>query len=112
MLFAYLKRILRLDRLRLRGLLGAQDEFLLAATAQNLRRMAQWSMPKAPKEAHALPVYGDKGRCARSFDRPLGRKLITVQTWLAWISRAASKNRVLQRNRPIADLGVGTAFDP
>lgn len=56
MLFAHLKRILRLDRLRLRGLLGAQDEFLLAATAQNLRRMAQWSMPKAPKGAHALPV--------------------------------------------------------
>jgi len=33
------------DRLRLRGLSGAQDEFLLAATAQNLRRMAKWLMP-------------------------------------------------------------------
>jgi hypothetical protein len=32
MLFAHLKRILKLDRLRLRGLTGAQDEFLLAAT--------------------------------------------------------------------------------
>ena len=53
-LFAHLKRILRLDRLRLRGLLGAQDEFLLAATAQNLRRMALWLMPKAPKTAHTL----------------------------------------------------------
>ena len=31
MLFAHLKRILRLDRLRLRGPFGAQDEFLLAA---------------------------------------------------------------------------------
>jgi hypothetical protein len=41
MLFAHLKRILKLDRLRLRGLLGAQDEFLMAATAQNLRRMAK-----------------------------------------------------------------------
>ncbi len=41
MLFAHLKRILRLDRLRLRGLSGARDEFLLAATAQNLRRMAK-----------------------------------------------------------------------
>src|SRR5207247_3298472 len=38
-LFAHLKRILRLDRLRLRGPNGAHDEFLLAATAQNLRRM-------------------------------------------------------------------------
>jgi transposase len=41
MLFAHLKRILKLDRLRLRGLSGARDEFLLAATAQNLRRMAK-----------------------------------------------------------------------
>jgi transposase len=41
MLFAHLKRILKLDRLRLRGLSGANDEFLLAATAQNLRRMAK-----------------------------------------------------------------------
>ena len=44
-LFAHLKRILKLDRLRLRGLSGANDEFLLAATAQNLRRMAKWLTP-------------------------------------------------------------------
>ena len=41
MLFAHLKRVLRLDKLRLRGFNGARDEFLLAATAQNLRRMAK-----------------------------------------------------------------------
>jgi hypothetical protein len=41
MLFAHLKRILRLDRLRLRGPFGARDEFLLAATAQNLRKLAK-----------------------------------------------------------------------
>jgi hypothetical protein len=41
MLFAHLKRILRLTRLRLRGPNGANDEFLLAATAQNLRRLAR-----------------------------------------------------------------------
>jgi hypothetical protein len=41
MLFAHLKRILRLDRLRLRGPSGAQDEFTLAAIAQNLRRLAK-----------------------------------------------------------------------
>ena len=40
MLFAHLKRVLRLTRLRLRGPNGANDEFLLAATAQNLRRLA------------------------------------------------------------------------
>jgi hypothetical protein len=37
MLFAHLKRILRLGRLRLRGPCGAQFEFTLAAIAQNLR---------------------------------------------------------------------------
>jgi len=41
MLFAHLKRILRLDRLRLRGPNGARDEFHLAATAQNLRKLAK-----------------------------------------------------------------------
>ena len=41
MLFAHLKRILRLDRLRLRGPCGARDEFHLAAAAQNLRRLAK-----------------------------------------------------------------------
>jgi Transposase DDE domain len=41
MLFAHLKRILRLGRLRLRGPRGAQDEFTLGAIAQNLRRLAK-----------------------------------------------------------------------
>jgi hypothetical protein len=48
-LFAHLKRILKLDRLRLRGLSGASDEFTLAALVQNLRRMTKllWS-PQQP----------------------------------------------------------------
>ena len=41
MLFAHLKRILGLGRLRLRGPRGAKDEFTLAATAQNLRKLAK-----------------------------------------------------------------------
>ena len=41
MRFAHMKRILKLDRLRLRGLSGARDEVLLTATAQNLRRLAK-----------------------------------------------------------------------
>ena len=41
MQFAHLKRILKLGRLRLRGPRGAQDEFTLAAIAQNLRRLAK-----------------------------------------------------------------------
>lgn len=51
MLFAHLKRILKLDRLRLRGPMGARDEFLLAATAQNLRKLAKLIPPAAPAMA-------------------------------------------------------------
>ena len=45
MLFAHLKRILGLGRLRLRGPCGARDEFHLAATAQNLRKLAKLLPP-------------------------------------------------------------------
>ena len=50
MQFAHMKRIFRLDRLRLRGLTGAKDEVLLTATAQNLRRLAKllFQPPPAP----------------------------------------------------------------
>ena len=48
MLFAHLKRIIGLRRLRLRGPTGAQDEFLLAATAQNLRKLAKLIVPTTP----------------------------------------------------------------
>jgi len=48
MLFAHLKRILKLDRLRLRGPNGARDEFHLAATAQNLRKLAKLVAAPAP----------------------------------------------------------------
>jgi Transposase DDE domain len=48
MLFAHLKRILRLDRLRFRGPSGAQFECTLAAIAQNLRRLAKPVCPATP----------------------------------------------------------------
>jgi len=52
MLFAHLKRILGLGRLRLRGPCGANDEFLLAATAQNLRKLAKiLPAPQKPRNA-------------------------------------------------------------
>jgi transposase len=51
MLFAHLKRILRLDRLRLRGPNGARDEFILAATAQNLRKLAKLIPMPSPAAA-------------------------------------------------------------
>ena len=53
MLFAHLKRILRLDRLRLRGPNGARDEFHLAATAQNLRKLAKLIPLPSPNAACA-----------------------------------------------------------
>jgi hypothetical protein len=49
MLFAHLKRILKMGRLRLRGPCGAQDEFLLAATAQNLRKLAKLAILTGPQ---------------------------------------------------------------
>ncbi|TCM78522.1 DDE family transposase [Rhizobium sp. BK068] len=51
MLFAHLKRILKLDRLRLRGPNGARDEFHLAATAQNLRKLAKLIPMPEPRPA-------------------------------------------------------------
>jgi transposase len=56
MLFAHLKRILKLDRLRLRGMSGARDEFLLAATAQNLRRMAKLLSRAPPLPGVTVPA--------------------------------------------------------
>jgi hypothetical protein len=56
MLFAHLKRILKLDRLRLRGMSGARDEFLLAATAQNLRRMAKLLGQPPPGQGMTVPA--------------------------------------------------------
>ncbi len=54
MRFAHLKRILRLGRLRLRGPRGAQDEFVLAAIAQNLRRLA--ALVARPPPAQVLCI--------------------------------------------------------
>ena len=57
MRFAHLKRILRLGRLRLRGPQGAWDEFVLAAIAQNLRRLAKLITHPPPfGAAHAAPA--------------------------------------------------------
>jgi len=55
MRFAHMKRIFKLDRLRLRGLSGAKDEVLLTATVQNLRRLAKFLCRPPPTPA-ACPV--------------------------------------------------------
>ena len=51
MAFAHMKRILKLDRLRLRGLTGAKFEVLLAATALNLRKLARHAGRAPPTSA-------------------------------------------------------------
>ena len=51
MLFAHLKTTLRFERMRLRGLSGARDEFLMAAITQNLRRLVRLTTPTAPAPA-------------------------------------------------------------
>jgi transposase len=53
MRFAHMKRIFKLDRLRLRGLSGAKDEVLLTATAQNLRRLVK--LLSRPPPSTAVP---------------------------------------------------------
>ena len=49
MLFAHLKRHLGFERLRLRGLSGTRDEFLLAATVQNLKRLVKLTAIPPPR---------------------------------------------------------------
>jgi len=48
-LFGEAKHILALTRLRLRGLAGARDEFLLTATVQNLKRLANLTSKPPPR---------------------------------------------------------------
>ena len=56
MLFAHMKRILKMDRLRLRGMSGAHDELLLTATVQNLRRMTKLLSQSPPDSRIAAPA--------------------------------------------------------
>jgi transposase len=48
-LFGEAKQILSMVRLRLRGLAGARDEFLLTATVQNLKRLANHTARPPPQ---------------------------------------------------------------
>jgi hypothetical protein len=56
MLFAHMKHFLKFDRLRLRGLSGANDEVLLTPTAQDLRRPAKLLCRSPPPLAVACPA--------------------------------------------------------
>jgi hypothetical protein len=97
MLFAHLKRILGLRRLRLRGLTGANDEFLLVATAQNLRKTRQAGYPSNIAfhdtcrtttciRSSVLFVVGHDGprRCAgtrRRQEQTATTRRLTLNTW-------------------------------
>ena len=54
MLFAHRKRVLKMDRLRLCGMNGTRDEFLLMATAQNLRRIVRTLSTGPPGQAVSM----------------------------------------------------------
>ena len=70
MLFAHLKRILKLDRRRLRGMSAATDEFTLAAAVQNLRRLPNLHLKgRLPRD-----------RCACTKQKPQINP-ITKQQW-------------------------------
>lgn len=65
-LFAHLKRIVKLDRLQLCGPNGAHDEFVLAATAQNPRKLAKLvPMPQPKPACDAIGSGCSPGRLAR-----------------------------------------------
>jgi Transposase DDE domain len=82
MRFAHMKRIFRLDRLRLRGLSGARDEVLLTATAQNLRRLV-----KFPATAIGSGVFAEGAAC----------KFLRCFVALSPLGAAASTHRRLTR---------------
>jgi hypothetical protein len=52
-LFAHMKQHFRFTRLKLRGLTGAAEEFLLVATIQNLRRLIRLRPPDGPRPCGA-----------------------------------------------------------
>ena len=56
MMFAHMKRNHNFTRLRLRGIKSANDEFLLVATTQNLRRLAKLCARPPPNDGVTTPV--------------------------------------------------------
>ena len=67
MSFAHMKRHREFDRLRLRGLKGANDEFLLMATAQNLRKMVNIKYKPPPDDRESAPEIQN----CTDFDHPI-----------------------------------------
>ena len=82
MIFAHLKGIFRLGRLRLRGPRGAQDEFLLAATAQNLKKLAKYmKQPPSLAMANALRQDQDNDRMKQEQWAKADKRTKDSSTW-------------------------------
>src|SRR5215831_8398329 len=56
MLFGHMKKHFRFTRLKLRGLSGAAEEFLMMATVQNLRRLIRMRPPDVPMPCRAAII--------------------------------------------------------
>jgi hypothetical protein len=86
--FAHLKRILRLGRLRLRGPRGAQNEFVLGAIAQNLRRLAALVARPPPAQAQCIALRSVASKLRRAA-RVGGSKPVDINQIAANPSAAA-----------------------
>ena len=98
MLFAHLKRILKLDRLRLRGPNGARDEFHLAAAAQNLRKLAKLIPMPMPK-----PARGGRASARHLIARPASMLQPTSST----VSAKCGPPSTSYSRRPILATQLG-----
>jgi hypothetical protein len=111
MLFAHIKRILKLDRLRLRGPSGARDEFHLAATAQNLRKMAMLIPMPAPTPAVrgvvALTIATATG--AHDYSKP---DFIMVSAQPRPLAAAARRSALASLSRHSSEDGCGAGRCP
>jgi hypothetical protein len=98
MLFARLKRILNLTRLRLRGMNGARDEFLLAAIAQNLRRLAKLASTATWSGVRGN-LRGNSTKCLNLKPSSTANSPSRMQPVPSIRAKPPDDHRVFQRNR-------------
>jgi Transposase DDE domain len=95
---AHMKRIFKLDRLRLRGLSGAKDEVLLTATAQNLKRFIKFLCRSTRTDSLSGVKQASGIRGKASTPNALESRRADDQN--PNLSSALQSNRVLQQNPP------------
>ena len=88
--------VTRLDRLRLRGPSGAQFEIMLAAIAQNLRRLAKLVAPPAPVTTVACVTWAERSACNAGWHKTIA----PAQSKNTLGPKHALQNSLLQQNRP------------